>query len=146
MRVMGGVSWVLLVEDEPDHRVLVREALGRVGADVQVHEVADARQGVAWMQKRMEEPASLAGGMVILDVGLPRNSGFRLLEWMRDMPELSTFPVVVLTAWENPMDAEHAFNLGARGYFQKPTDFQNYLDIFERVFALPAPPTEEGGP
>jgi len=43
---------------------------------------------------------------------------------------------VVLTASENPVDAEHAFNLGARGYFQKPADFTRYLEVFQRVFRV----------
>ena len=78
----------------------------------------------------------MTGGLDILDLGLPRASGFHVLEWMREMPALARLPVVVLTASENPMDAEHAFNLGARGYFQKPADFRRYLEIFKRVFRV----------
>jgi len=74
--------------------------------------------------------------VVILDLGLPHASGFDVLEWMRDMPMLTRLPVVVLTASENPMDAEHAFNLGARGYFQKPADFRRYVEIFQQVFDI----------
>jgi CheY-like chemotaxis protein len=133
---MAGLAWILLVEDETDHRVLVREALGRVAPDVPVHETVDGAEAMAWMRRRMGSPEELRGGLVILDLGLPRVSGFQVLEWMREMPSLTRLPVVVLTASENPVDAEHAFNLGARGYFQKPEDFRRYLEIFERVFRL----------
>jgi CheY-like chemotaxis protein len=133
---MAPVDWILLVEDEPDHRVLVREALGRIATDVPVHEVEDGQEAISWMRRRAADPEALRGGVVILDLGLPRASGFQVLEWMREMPPLVRTPVVVLTASENPMDADHAFNLGARGYFQKPTDFRRYLDIFRRVFQI----------
>jgi len=133
---MAPVGWILLVEDEPDHRVLVREALGRVAADVPVHEVEDGQEAISWMRKRAADPEALRGGVVILDLGLPRVSGFEVLEWMREIPPLARTPVVVLTASENPMDADHAFNLGARGYFQKPTELRRYLDIFLRVFQI----------
>ena len=133
---MAPVGWILLVEDEPDHRVLLREALGRVATDVPVHEVGDGQEAISWMRKRAADPEALRGGVVILDLGLPRASGFQVLEWMREMPTLARTPVVVLTASENPMDADHAFNLGARGYFQKPADFRRYLEIFQRVFEL----------
>lgn len=133
---MPGLSWILLVEDDADHRVLVREALRRIAPTVPLDEVVDGVDAMNWLRRRVGAPASLQGGVVILDLGLPRASGFNVLEWMREVPALEHLPVVVLTASENPMDAEHAFNLGAKGYFQKPADFREYLDIFQRVFRI----------
>lgn len=141
---MDTLKWILLVEDEADHRVLVREVLVRIAPQVPMEEVVDGAEAMAWLRRRSATPAEIADGVVILDLGLPRASGFEVLEWMREMPVLSRLPVVVLTASENPMDAEHAFNLGARGYFQKPTDFRDYLGIFARVFRI-AGASEEGG-
>lgn len=138
------MSWILLVEDEADHRVLVREALSRVASDVPVYEAVDGQEAMAWMRRRASDPSDLKGGVVILDLGLPRASGFQVLEWMREMPSLTRLPVVVLTASENPLDAEHAFNLGARGYFQKPADFRRYLEIFQRVFHIAEEPKNGG--
>lgn len=124
------------MEDDADHRILVREALVRVAPDVPLEEAVDGVDAMDWLRRRTGAPASLEGGVVILDLGLPRASGFQVLEWMREMPSLAHVPVVVLTASENPMDADHAFNLGARGYFQKPADFRQYLEIFQRVFRM----------
>lgn len=144
---MAGLGWILLVEDEADHRVLVREALDRVAPGVPVHEVEDGVEAMGWMRRRSWGPDEIPGGLVVLDLGLPRTSGFQVLEWMREMPELTRLPVVVLTASENPLDAEHAFNLGARGYFQKPEDFRRYLEIFQRVFRVAGrTPNPEPGP
>lgn len=133
---MAALKWILLVEDDIDHRVLVREALSRLVPVIPVEEMVDGGDAVAWLRRRSGDPALVDGGVVILDLGLPRVSGFQVLEWMREMPTLARLPVVVLTASENPMDAEHAFNLGARGYFQKPADFSSYLGIFDRVFHM----------
>lgn len=143
---MGGLSWILLVEDDADHRVLVRETLARLAPSVPLDEVVDGAEAMAWLRRRAREPAALEDGVVILDLGLPRASGFQVLEWMREMPALAMLPVVVLTASENPMDADHAFNLGARGYFQKPADFREYLNIFQRVFRIAETVTERKQP
>ena len=141
---MAHLNWVLLVEDEADHRILVREALRRLAAQVPIYEALDGHEAMSWLRRRATDPHEVSGGVVILDLGLPRASGFQVLEWMREIPALTHVPVVVLTASENPMDADHAFNLGARGYFQKPADFRRYLEIFERVFHL-AQGSLEGG-
>ena len=134
------------MEDDADHRILVREALIRVAPDVPMEEVVDGVDAMDWLRRRAGAPASLEGGVVILDLGLPRASGFQVLEWMREMPPLAHLPVVVLTASENPMDADHAFNLGARGYFQKPGDFRDYLEIFQRVFRIAGSSGGRNGP
>ena len=133
---MAELNWILLIEDEADHRVLVQEAMGRLAPRIPLHECVDGVEAMSWMRRRLGNPSETEGGLVILDLGLPRVSGFQVLEWMREMPDLAHLPVVVLTASENPLDAEHAFNLGARGYFQKPADFRRYLEIFERVFNI----------
>ncbi len=133
---MSGLSWILLVEDEADQRTLIREALDRVAPGVTLHSAVDGAEAMGWLRRRARSPMEVRGGLVILDLGLPRASGFQVLEWMREMPPLVRLPVVVLTASENPVDADHAFNLGARGYFQKPADFRRYLEIFRRVFRV----------
>ncbi len=142
---MPELSWILLVEDEPDHRLLVKEALGRLAPSVPVTEMENVRDATRWLRERRADPSSLDSGLVVLDLGLPGQPGFHLLEWMRDVEQLRRVPVVVLTASENPLDAEHAFNLGAKGYFQKPADFRRYLGIFERVFKVAAEARDGGG-
>ena len=133
---MGELKWVLLVEDEEDHRLLVRQALERIGTEPPVLEADSGEKALAWMKRQVSRLGALSGGLVILDLGLPGMSGFDVLQEMREVPGLQDTPVVVLTASENTMDQDHAFNLGARGYFQKPSDFRDYQDILQRVLAL----------
>ncbi len=130
------MSWVLLVEDEADHRLLIRESLSRLDPTLELHEVENTTDAVAWIRARAKQPGGLVDGVIMLDLGLPGPSGFRLLEWVREHEVLNNLPVVVLTASENPMDAEYAFFLGAKGYFQKPADFREYLTIFQRAMEL----------
>lgn len=133
------MRWALLIEDEADHRLLIREAMARMSPPVDLFEVGTATEAITWVRERAAEPDGLAGGLVILDLGLPGPSGFRFLEWVREHRALDDLPVVVLTASENPMDAEHAFFLGAKGYYQKPADFRRYVDLFERAFRIHRP-------
>ena len=138
------MKWVLLVEDEEDHRVLVRTALDRMGTDVRCFEADSGEKALAWMKRQVERIGPLTNGLVILDLGLPGISGFEVLQEMREITGLEDTQVVVLTASENSMDQDHAFNLGARGFFQKPTDFRDYQGILERI--LRRGPQAEAGP
>jgi DNA-binding response OmpR family regulator len=138
------LRWVLLVEDDPDHRVLLRQAVGRVDDAVELHEAHDFAEAVRWITGRRQAGEALDDGLVVLDLGLPGPSGFDLLEWVRDR-EIDALSVFVLTASQNAMDADHAFNLGARGYFQKPADFRDYASILGRMFELAAGAGRRGG-
>lgn len=130
---MAPLKWVLLVEDEEDHRVLVRTALERMESDVKCFEADSGEKALAWMKRQVERIGPLTNGLVILDLGLPGISGFEVLQEMREITGLESTPVVILTASENSMDQDHAFNLGVRGFFQKPTDFRDYQGILERL-------------
>ncbi|MFQ5536966.1 MAG: response regulator [Gemmatimonadota bacterium] len=141
---MASIAWVLLVEDDADHRLLIREVISRMNVAVDYHEAAGALEGLEWIKMRGRRKGGLANGMVLLDLGLSGPSGFDFLEWVREYPELRSLPVFVLTASENPMDAEHAFNLGARGFFQKPSDFRDYEKILKAALAGISPSGTEG--
>jgi DNA-binding response OmpR family regulator len=132
---MGALTWVLLVEDDPDHRLLIRQAVRRAAPGVRVDEASDTEAAVRVLSARRKAGEPLDDGVVILDLGLPGPSGFTVLEWLRDRG-LDGLPAFVLTSSGNEMDAEHAFHLGARGYFQKPAAFGGYPEILERVFEL----------
>ena len=139
---MVELSWILLVEDEEDHRVLVRQALERTGEEVPLLEAGTGEKALEWMKSEVGRVGPLNGGLVILDLGLPGISGFEVLQQMREIPGLHDTPVVVITASENAMDQDHAFNLGVRGFFQKPTDFRDYQDILKRVMEGASLPDE----
>ncbi len=140
---MAELKWVLLVEDEEDHRVLVRTALERMGSHVKCFEADSGEKALAWMKRQVERTGPLTNGLVILDLGLPGISGFDVLQEMREITGLESTPVVILTASENSMDQDHAFNFGVRGFFQKPTDFRDYQGILERL--LPHGSADNGG-
>ena len=140
---MAELSWILLVEDDEDHRLLVRRALERTGVETRLFEVDGGEKALAWMRRQVSRIGPLRGGLVVLDLGLPGMSGFEVLQEMREIEGLEDTPVVVITASENAMDQDHAFNLGARGFFQKPTNFTDYQGILERVMRL-GPRSEEG--
>ncbi|MDH5760735.1 MAG: response regulator [Gemmatimonadota bacterium] len=126
-------EWVLLVEDEAIQQTLLKAVVNRLLPKVPVDQVSTVDEAQAWFDRRWAGHHDLTYGLVILDLGLPRASGFEVLEWLRERRDLEEISVVVLTASENPLDAEHAFHLGARGYYQKPADTAVYREIFQEI-------------
>jgi len=109
------VSRILVVDDEPDIRGLVRDLLERSGHAVV--EAPDGREGVRLFHA--EQP-----DLVILDVSMPGFDGWQTLERIR---ELSAVPVLMLTARAQEMDKVRGLRAGADDYITKPFGRQELL-------------------
>jgi CheY-like chemotaxis protein len=114
---------VLLIEDNPDDVVLIRDAFQRAGIDCYLHVAADADAGCSYLegkgeyQDRSQHPLP---AVVLIDLKLPGKSGHDVLAWINRQKELSQVIRVVLTGSDNPADAEKSNRLGAHGYLIKP--------------------------
>jgi len=99
---------VLLVEDDLDLLNSTAYALRR-----ERFEVIEARDGVQALHRwKVERP-----DLIVLDIGLPRQDGFHLLQRVR---ETSATPVIVVTGRTDEQNIVRAFNLGADDLVAKP--------------------------
>jgi two-component system phosphate regulon response regulator PhoB len=106
-----GERTVLIADDEPSLRVLLRAALW--GENYDVVEAADGDD--AW-QRLLDGPPDLA----ILDLRMPGRGGVELARAIRAEPTLAATRVIVLTASTAPEDARAALAAGADRYLTKP--------------------------
>ena len=60
---------------------------------------------------------------ILLDLMMPKFSGFELCQSFRSLSYTSMIPIIVITAEQDAKYKEHCANLGAVGYFEKPLDF-----------------------
>jgi DNA-binding response OmpR family regulator len=109
------VTRVLVVDDEPDIRELVRALLERAGHDV--IEAPDGREALRLF-------FSAKPDLVILDVSMPVLDGWQTLERIR---ELSDVPVLMLTAKTMELDKVRGLRAGADDYVTKPFGRQELL-------------------
>jgi len=112
---------ILVVDDDPDIRGLVRELLERRGFGV-----AEARDG----KEALQEFFSGRPDLVVLDVGMPGLDGWTTLERIR---ELSDVPVVMLTARSEELEKTRGLRAGADDYITKPFGRQ---ELIARIEAL----------
>lgn len=65
--------------------------------------------------------------LIVLDLGLPAGDGFLVLERMKNLPELMSIPVIVLSARDPAQNKQRALDDGAIAYFQKPPENHEFL-------------------
>jgi CheY-like chemotaxis protein len=116
-------SSVLLIEDNPDDVLLIRDAFQRAGIDCYLHVATDADEGISYLEGKgdyLDREKHPLPAVVLIDLKLPGKSGHEVLSWMNRQKSLAQVIRVVLTGSDNPADAEKSTRLGAHGYLIKP--------------------------
>jgi CheY-like chemotaxis protein len=115
---------VLIAEDSELDYQLLHHALRDTKSPIEVRRAVD---GVALLQylkgeepfgDRLDHPFP---HVIIVDLKMPRMSGFEVLEWIRDNPHYRVIPTIVLSTSAEPQDVQRAYELGANTYFTKPS-------------------------
>ncbi|MBZ9715210.1 response regulator [Deinococcus multiflagellatus] len=114
---------VLLIDDDPADRLLAQEAFEEHAGTVQISLCEDGVQALAWLRT----PGRPLPDVVMLDLNMPRMSGFEVIAAIRSDPGLRHLPVVILSTSDNPDDVAQAYNLFASSYMVKSKDFPGFL-------------------
>jgi len=131
--VLPGVRRILLVEDQPSDAVLLQRAFRRAGIHTPIICVNNGEAAVEYLHRAglwNASPTALLPELMILDLKLPRQAGFEVLESLRKMPGATrAVPVIVLSSSNEPRDVDRAYRLGANSYLTKPTTSEEYLHM-----------------
>lgn len=120
---MQPMRTILIVEDEADDAELLGYAFEKAGVLNPRHILDNGDDAAAYIggtaiyadRQRYPLPA-----LVLLDLKLPRRSGFEVLQFIRSNQTTSHIPVVVLTSSDQPEDIMRAYAVGANSYLVKP--------------------------
>src|SRR5262245_23660914 len=118
---LGGIS-VLVVDDDPDILSTVRAGFEYCGATV-----TTANDG----QKGIDMARRLTPNLIVLDMMMPRKSGFVVLEALNTQNDPP--PVIMITANEGKRHAAYAKHLGVCDYVAKPFSMDRLLETACRV-------------
>ncbi len=127
---------ILLVEDNPDHAVLVQAMLDYrgIGGGVYVSQsVAEAKSYLLAEWPFDDPERNPFPTLMILDHWLEDGTGLEILEWTRSTPGLEGLPVVVFTSCRDAAVQRSAERLGVDGYFLKPEGFEGLGEIIEEL-------------
>jgi two-component system KDP operon response regulator KdpE len=106
---------ILIVDDEPQIRVLLKATLGRAG--YAVAEASNAREALS--AKSIDKP-----DLILLDLGLPDRDGLELVGALRAEPRSA---LIVVSARDQTEQKVAALDLGADDYVTKPFDTEELL-------------------
>ena len=127
---------ILAAEDNPFDAFLLKRAFLKAGINVPMDVVTDGQEVIDYLNG--EEPYSdrkqhPIPTVLVLDLKMPRLSGFDVIEWIRRQPGLRRLPILVLTSSNLSRDVNRAYDLGANSYLVKPSELQDLEQVAAAV-------------
>jgi CheY-like chemotaxis protein len=98
--------------------------------------VHDGEEVLAFLQQRGLYAGMPRPDLLILDIGLPKIGGWKVLKTLRTMPALATLPVVMLTGAMMATDKVQQEALQPQAYFVKPLLLEEYQPLVEELERL----------
>ena len=126
---------VLVVDDNPTNRRILREMLAAEG--MTVDEASSAAAGLVALHGAVEQEARY--DLAILDVQMPDRDGFEFAKEIRTDPTVAVTRLLMLTSAGQRGDGERCRELGIEAYLTKPTSRADLIEALGAVFA-DAPP------
>ncbi|HVP38649.1 MAG TPA: response regulator transcription factor [Candidatus Saccharimonadales bacterium] len=120
------MSRILLVDDDPELLQVLSLRLQQDGYDVATANTGD--QAIAEASRRPPD-------LMVLDLGMPRGNGFKVLERVRASVRTAATPVIVLTGNLEPAFEIRARKAGADEFLHKPTELADLVATIQKLLA-----------
>jgi two-component system KDP operon response regulator KdpE len=124
---------ILIVDDDLDVRQAMHVRLKANGYETFF--ATDALSSLAEARKQVPD-------LIILDLGLPDDDGYIVIERLKRYPALAVIPIIVVSARDLRANQDRAVRAGANVYLQKPVDNAELLAIIRHALGEPAQPED----
>lgn len=127
---------ILLVEDDRNSVFFFQHAAKKVGIANAIHVAVDGQEALDYLigldqfSDRAKFPLP---SLVVLDLKMPRASGFDVLRHMRANPELRKIVVLMLTSSASDADIATAYDLGVNAYLVKPLRLEDLTVLAQSI-------------
>jgi len=109
---------VLIVEDNELNMKLFHDLL-----EAQGYETLQTREGLqALALARQHRP-----DLILMDIQLPEISGLEVVKWLKEDEELSSIPIIAVTAFAMKGDEERILEGGCEAYLSKPISVMSFI-------------------
>lgn len=118
---------ILLVDDDPDCRLLLRDAIAGSKVRNAVYEVGTAEEGWKFLNREGAYDDAPMPGLVFLDIEMPGVGGIELLKAIKQTPAFQHITVVMMTGVSDEHQLREAAAAGANSYTIKPANAEQFL-------------------
>ena len=122
-------SVLLIVEDDPQLRVLLTAAAERSGRFGSIHVVGDGQEAMEHILQASAHAPEQMPDFILSDLSMPRMDGLELIHRLKQSGEFREIPIAVMTSSNRPNDREDATAAGCCAFFHKPVRLEEMTTL-----------------
>lgn len=126
---------ILLVEDSSSDAYLLKELFAGKANAPMIHWVVDGYHALDYVFQRREYEEAKRPDIILLDLNLPRISGYEVLKELKNTPTFADIPVIILTTSTAPLDHSQCKALGADICLSKPHGLKDYEELVQKLMS-----------
>jgi CheY-like chemotaxis protein len=132
---MDKLGYILLADDSENDLELTQRALAQSKLANEIVVARDGAEALDILYRRglFSSRAEMDPIVCLLDIKMPKVTGFEVLAKMKADPRLRFIPVVMLTSSNQGPDVDECYRLGANAYVVKPVDFVQFADAIRAI-------------
>lgn len=118
---------ILMAEDDPDDRILIRDAFEEIALANPIRFVGDGEELLDYLRRKGDYTDTVLHplpGLILLDLNMPRKDGREALREIKQDDALRHIPIIVLTTSKAEEDISHTYSLGVNSFIVKPVGFE----------------------
>ena len=131
-----GEKVILSVENDHADFLLLQMGFDEVGGDYRLYRVQDGAEALAFLRRTGPYVNAPKPNLVLLNLNLPRMTGFDVLQAIREDPTIQDVPSVVFSSSRLDRDKVKCLALGARAFVTKPNELDEFLKVLRNVCSL----------
>jgi len=120
---------ILIADDDTDDVQLTKDCFSETKLPVHVSDVSDGQVLMDHLSEiNVKNSSNKLPQLILLDLNMPRKSGFEALQELKQHDLFKKIPVVIFTTSKASRDIELAYELGASCFVSKPNTFDEWCD------------------
>lgn len=123
-------SLILIIDDDPDDRLLMRRAIEQTIKTVFVVEAQNAQEAFKWL---LQDSKQAKFDLVLLDMNMPGINGLEMITNIRSTTHTQHIPIVMISTSDNAKQVEESYARGANSYIVKPYSSVGYQAIVSAI-------------
>ena len=124
---------ILIVDDNPVDVRLTIEALKQRNKHNEIIVLSDGEEALNFLEKKGKYKNAPVPDVILLDLKMPKLNGQEVLVRIKNNPELSSIPVIVLSSSDSPSDISESYTNKANCYITKPFDIDEFFKTIQAI-------------
>lgn len=127
---------ILIVEDDPDDQLLIRDAVKAANIEHRLVFLSDGSELMDYLNRQgnfQDSKSAPRPSLIFLDLNMPRMDGRKALEKIKSNTETRRIPVIIFTTSDSADDIHKCYDLGGNAYVVKPQNFDELVHIMRTL-------------